>query len=231
MNYVATSRRPNPAAMVGALGIPGAVGALLVIGLAVTVMPKEEDKNPLGVLVTPDIPDVPPPPPKPDDPAPTTSTTQTTQTQQVVTAPDSPFDLRPGPPIEIGQFPPLGEELFTGPVEVGGSGTEILPPPPPLPDPIAASPRNAPGGWITDRDYRSRWIREGREGVARFRLEIAASGRVSGCEIVGSTGHSVLDTATCRLITRRARFNPAIDSNGAKVPGTFSSSVNWQIPQ
>lgn len=231
MNYVTTSRRPNPAAMLGALGIPGAVGALLVVGLAVTVLPKEEVKNPIGVLVTPDIPDVPPPPPKPDDPAPTTTQTQNTQTQQVVTVPESNFDLRPGPPIEIGQFPPLGEELFTGPVDVGGSGVGVEPPAPPLPDPIAASPRNAPGGWITDRDYRTRWIREGREGVAKFRLEISASGRVSGCEIVGSTGHNVLDAATCRLITRRARFEPARDSSGARVSGTFSSSVNWQIPE
>ncbi|MDJ0641268.1 MAG: TonB family protein [Erythrobacter sp.] len=231
MNYVATSRRPNPAAMVGALGIPGAFGALLIVGLAVTGLPKVDEKNPIGVLVTPNLPDPPPPPPKPSDPAPNNPTTQTTQTPQVVTVPDTQFDLRPGPPIEIGQFPPLGEELFGTPIETGGSGLGIEPPAPPLPDPIAASPRNAPGRWITDNDYRSRWIREGREGKARFRLEISAKGRVSSCEILGSTGHAVLDVATCRLITRRARFDPAKDSSGAAVPGTFTSSVNWQIPE
>mgnify|MGYP006175399985 CR=1 FL=1 len=30
MNYASANRRPNPAALVGALGIPGAFGALLV---------------------------------------------------------------------------------------------------------------------------------------------------------------------------------------------------------
>ena len=35
MNYASQSRRPNPAALAGALGIPAAVGALLVVGLAV----------------------------------------------------------------------------------------------------------------------------------------------------------------------------------------------------
>lgn len=230
MNYVAASRRPNPAAMLGALGIPGAVGALLVVGLAVTIVPKAAVPNPDTTFVTPKPLD-PPPPPKPADPAPTSTTTPTTQTPQVVTVPDSPFDLRPGPPIEISEFPPLGQELIVAPVEVGGTGLGIEPPAPPLPDPIAASPRNAPGGWITDRDYKSRWIREGREGVARFNLEISASGRVSNCSVVGSTGHSVLDLATCQLITKRARFKPAKDSSGNSVPGTFSSSVNWQIPQ
>ncbi|MEM8723954.1 MAG: TonB family protein [Pseudomonadota bacterium] len=230
MNYVAASRRPNPAAMVGALGIPGAAGALLVVGLAVTVMPTPVVPNPDTTFVTPK-PIETPPTPKPDDPAPTSTTNQTTQTQQTVTVPDSQFDLRPGPPIEIGQLPPLGQDLIVGPVEVGGTGLGVEPPAPPLPDPIAATPRNAPGGWITDRDYRTRWIREGREGLAKFRLEISASGRVSDCTVIGSTGHNVLDVATCRLITKRARFEPARDSSGAKVPGTFSSSVNWQIPE
>ncbi|MEL6531286.1 MAG: TonB family protein [Pseudomonadota bacterium] len=230
MNYVASSRRPNPAAMLGALGVPAAFGAILVAGLAVTVVLDDPQKD----LTTWDVKDepkiIPPPPeldpavePKPATPAPAPS---------VVTAPDTPFEWTPGPEIDVGPLPTIGNELLpTLPIEVGGEGLGVEPPAPPLPDPIAASPRNAPGGWITDRDYKTRWIREGREGVARFNLEISASGRVSNCEVVGSTGHSALDIATCRLITRRARFEPARDSSGAKVAGTFSSSVNWQIPE
>src|SRR3546814_8691548 len=56
-----------------------------------------------------------------------------------------------------------------------------------------AAPRNDPASWVTDSDYRSRWIREGLQGTAKFRLEIAASGKVSGCTITQSTGHAVLD--------------------------------------
>ena len=230
MNYVASSQRPNPAAMLGALGVPGAFAALLVVGLAVTVVPREKDGPLISLPITPEIPDTPPPPPKPDDPKPVTSEPRT-QTPQVVTAPRTPINITPTLPIEVGTLPPLDQDLFTGPVELNGSGLGIEPPAPPLPDPIAASPRNAPGGWITDRDYKTRWIREGREGRARFNLEISASGRVSNCEVIGSSGHNVLDVATCRLITKRARFEPAKDSSGAKVPGTFSSSVNWQIPE
>ncbi len=38
MNYASHNRRPNPAAMLGAIGIPAAFGALLVVGLAVKVV-------------------------------------------------------------------------------------------------------------------------------------------------------------------------------------------------
>ena len=39
MNYAAQANRPNPAAALGALGMPTAFGALLVFGLAVVVVP------------------------------------------------------------------------------------------------------------------------------------------------------------------------------------------------
>lgn len=230
MNYVATSRRPNPAAMIGALGVPAAFGAILVAGLAVTVVLDKPDDDMTTWDVPVDPPVTPPPPPQPEPAAQAKPQTQSAA-PTVISPPDTPFTWTPGPDIQVGPLPPIDSGLINGPIEVEGVGSIVEPPAPPLPDPIAASPRNAPGGWITDSDYRSRWIREGREGMARFRLEISASGRVSNCEIVGSTGHTVLDLATCRLITRRARFEPARDSSGAKVPGTFSSSVNWQIPE
>ena len=53
MTYASANRRPNPAALVGALGIPGAFGALLVVGLAVTVAttPPEPRLEDAGVRV------------------------------------------------------------------------------------------------------------------------------------------------------------------------------------
>lgn len=225
MNYAAQSQRPNPAAMIGALGVPAAFGALLVAGLAVTAVVKNEPDRLKGVIIEP-TPIDPPPLPEPSTPTESSSAPQT-QTPQVITQPDAPIVLGPDPIIATGPMtlPPGNLTIPTGPIELG------ITPLPPLPDPIAASPRNAPGGWISDRDYKSRWIREGREGKARFRLEISASGRVSDCVVVGSTGHSELDLATCRLITLRARFDPAKDSSGNPVPGKYRSAVNWQIPK
>ncbi|KRA83821.1 hypothetical protein ASD76_07340 [Altererythrobacter sp. Root672] len=63
-----------------------------------------------------------------------------------------------------------------------------------------------------------------------YSLIIGSNGRVSACDVVRSSGNSQLDEATCRLITRRARFDPATDGSGAKIIGSFSGTVLWQIP-
>ena len=100
-----------------------------------------------------------------------------------------------------------------------------------LPDPVKAAPRGNPGGWVTDSDYRSNWIRKELSGSASFVLAIDARGKVTDCTIVRSTGHNELDNATCSLIERRAKFNPAKDSHGNPVAGSYANTVNWRIPK
>lgn len=225
MSYAANANRLNPAAMVGALGVPGAFGAVLVLGLAVKVVVDPPVANPTGFTVTVEPPDT----PDPVEPEQTTSsnTQPTTQTPQfTVTRPDSEFEFEMGSTAPIGELPDLDSD-FTGfetiPVEI--------PRPAPAFNPVDASPRGNPGRWITDNDYRTSWINRGYSGVASFSLEISASGRVSDCRITQSTGHDALDAATCRLLTSRARFEPAKDNTGNSVAGTYSNSVNWTIPQ
>ncbi|MEO1731418.1 MAG: TonB family protein [Pseudomonadota bacterium] len=229
MNYVAQSRRPNAGAILGSLAIPAGFGALLIAGLAVTVVMTPAQPRLKGFEVKVE-PIEPPPPPKPVE----RQTTPETKTTQVIppaprpTVIDNPTITIPGPTIDATPLSGLGDTI----VELPPLGGDVIgPPAPPLPDPIAATPRGDAGRWITDRDYRARWIREGLTGVAGFTVTIDPSGRVSDCTITRSTGHDVLDGATCRLLTRRARFNPARDANGSKVEGTFSNSVTWQIPE
>ena len=229
MNYVAQSRRPNAGAILGSLAIPAGFGALLIAGLAVTVILEPPKPNPDGVFITP-TPIEPPPPPDPVErqTTPKTTTKPITPPAPNPTVIDNPIITIPGPTIDTTPLPGLGDTI----VELPPIGGDVLgPPAPPLPDPIQASPRGDSGRWITDRDYRARWIREGLTGTAGFTVEIDPSGRVSDCTITRSTGHDVLDGATCRLLTRRARFNPARNSQGDKVSGTFSSSVTWRIPE
>lgn len=228
MNYATTAKQTRPAALLGALGVPAAFGALMAVGLTVTVVleEKDEDLTSFDVTVRPQV--LPPPPP---DPTPQKSQTKQaappveTTSNTVIIAPDSPINLGGDTPLD--GLPGLdGIDLGTGPIDFG---IEVAPAAP-LPDPIAASPRGNPGGWITERDYRPRWVREGLSGSASFSLEISERGRVSECTITRSSGHSVLDQATCSLLKDRARFNPAKDSAGQSVAGTFSSTVNWQLP-
>jgi protein TonB len=97
--------------------------------------------------------------------------------------------------------------------------------------PKSASPRGNPGSWANANDYPSRALREEKEGVTRFSVQIDANGRVTSCNVTGSSGTPELDSTTCSLIQRRARFNPATDGEGKPTSGSWSSSVRWQIPK
>jgi len=67
--------------------------------------------------------------------------------------------------------------------------------------------------------------------VTRFTVQVGADGRVTSCNVTGSSGTPELDSTTCSLIQRRARFNPATNGDGQAVAGSWSSSVRWQIPK
>lgn len=226
MTYASANRRPNPAALAGALGIPGAFGALLVVGLAVTVVTKPEGPRIKGETITETI--LPPPPPKTDEPvlvnnpaAPTTSLPSTPSQPATL-----PVDLGLGDPVIA--LPGTGNLGDTGirPNDIGTPGPSASPF-----DPVGARPKGNAGKWVTTDDYRPRWIREDMAGTARFTLAIDANGKVTGCTVTRSTGHAPLDAATCDLLTKRARFDAARDGNGKAVGGSYSGSVTWKIPE
>jgi protein TonB len=190
-----------------------------VTGLTMTGLgPKPKTYAPTVEFTTP-----PPPPPTP-------SPSEAAEATVVVpTAPVPPIELPPMPGPTRAPFDP---QVIPDVVPRADPGPATTPAPRPAPSftPTAARPSNSSASWITADDYPRRSRLEGSEGVARYRLAIGADGRVSNCEITASTGDRRLDEATCRFITRRARFQPATDETGAEVTGTFGGSVLWEIP-
>jgi len=218
----------NPAAMIGAIGIPAGIGAFLIAGLAVTVAIESEPDNPIGVFIREEV-ELPPPPPEPDireqvTDKPVTDAPTPPMSDPVI--PDIAINLGTSNPIEVGGLPDIPVDPIVVPSVGGGTTMPITP----VFDPVAANPSNDPARWITDRDYRSSWIRREMAGTARFSLDVNASGRVVDCTITRSTSHSALDNATCALIIKRARFEPARDTTGKPVEGVYSSSVRWRLP-
>ena len=227
MAYLNQDKRSSPGSLAAVIAVHAGLGAALVLGLqvAVTITPEPDDPTTFNIPKTP-----PPPPEVIEDPAPTPKTAE-----RIVTAPEVEIDLSNAEQTvnviepDILTFPPIGGTET-------GTGIEIaLPTPTPIPtpafDPVSAKPRNDPALWITANDYRPSWIRREWVGTARFTLNIAANGRVENCTITGSTGHGALDAATCKLIQKRAKFQPARSSAGEAVPGTFTNAVRWELPE
>lgn len=117
----------------------------------------------------------------------------------------------------------------------------ILPPPcdcypwPPAPEPPRsaehpARPSNSTSTWISTSDYPVRDLRQGNQGVVRFSLSINSQGKVTGCAITQSSGFVGLDDATCKYISRRARFEPATGPDGKSIASRFHNTVRWIVP-
>jgi len=80
-----------------------------------------------------------------------------------------------------------------------------------------------------DLDYPAAAMRGEEQGTVRYRVEIGPEGRVSACTILGSSGSSAIDQATCRIVRSRARFAPARDSAGNPVPDFREAEVTWRL--
>ncbi|MGC4250305.1 MAG: energy transducer TonB [Sphingobium sp.] len=197
--------------------IHAVLGYAFVTGLGMKYVKKAaEQLNVIDVKEEPPPPDEEPPPPPPDQPV---------EPPPVVAPPPIVQTPAPAPPIQTVRTPP---PVFN-PVPVA-----TPPPPPPPAPPVAATratPRSAPGSWLSDADYPSRAQREERAGTAGFRLEIDGDGRVTSCTITSSTGHADLDEATCRLLPRRARFKPAKGSDGQPMADTYNGRITWRLPE
>jgi TonB family protein len=80
-----------------------------------------------------------------------------------------------------------------------------------------------------DDGYPREALEQGLEGVTAFRALIAADGRAKQCEITQSSGHEILDTATCEKVIDHGRFEAARDERGRKTQGWYDGRLNWSI--
>jgi protein TonB len=79
-------------------------------------------------------------------------------------------------------------------------------------------------------DYPASAQAAGAEGTAQAQLTIGPDGRVVGCNLTRSTGNGALDSATCNILRRRAKFSPARDSNGQPTSDTVSTPpIVWRL--
>jgi TonB family protein len=96
----------------------------------------------------------------------------------------------------------------------------------------ASEPRPASGnltGLFTANDYPREALRKEEQGTTAVRLDIDERGRIRTCTVLDSSGSASLDRATCNVLTRRARFSPALDSAGRAVADTHVQRISWRL--
>ncbi|MET0377319.1 MAG: energy transducer TonB [Rhizorhabdus sp.] len=201
------------------------LGYVFVTGLAMKyIKEKTEELDVFDVQDPPPPPEeVPPPPPPPDSPVPPPPT-------QVVTPPAVVQVPVPAPPIQSTNVPQ--PQPPTSPPAPPAPPAPPQPPAPPAPPRVAKklTPRGQPQSWVTNDDYPAAALRSESEGTTGVRLDVDASGKVSNCTVTSSSGSSLLDNTACSLLRRRARFNPAEDASGNKIPASWPGRFTWKMP-
>jgi protein TonB len=194
-----------------------ALGYAIVTGLAYNVIKKTvQDLKTFDVEEQPPPPEKPPPPPKdmPKVPPPPTM-------------PPSIVQMRsPPPPIQmqVSPSPPVIPQVSVAP--------PAPPAPPPPPKPRQSQAKSLSGSLqnlFSGDDYPPSALDNNEQGTVSVSLTVGPNGRVASCSPSGGTAS--LRTATCRLITSRARFSPAQDANGNPTSSPYSQTITWRISE
>lgn len=137
----------------------------------------------------------------------------------------------PPPEVSIAQDAPTN--TITTQSEVARPDPpRVAPPAPPAPPaavtpPSPATPKGR-GNVFSDDDFPDASRRAEEQGVTRVSYVIGADGKVTSCTVTQSSGFPRLDDATCKIIMRRFRFNPAT-RDGQPVADTKTQPVRWQL--
>ena len=189
------------------------LGYALVTGLAYNVIKDAaSDLKTFDVTEPPPPPEEKPPPEKPNTPPP-------------------PQIVAPPPMVRITTIAPQIQTVSVAPPPVITPTARPAPPPPP--QPVKRDSARAKGslvGLFSSEDYPVSALSANQQGTTAVRLTIGTDGRVAGCDITSSSGSSSLDSATCNILRRRARFSPAMDSDGHPTTDTYSQRITWRVP-
>jgi TonB family protein len=93
----------------------------------------------------------------------------------------------------------------------------------------AASPSPGVVGVFSAMDYPRSALDRGEQGSVYFELVVDPQGRVDNCRVLISSGYKDLDDVTCRIVSTRARFAPAMSEEGKPIFGTYRRMTSWRI--
>ena len=80
-------------------------------------------------------------------------------------------------------------------------------------------------------DYPQDALRQGLQGTVGVLAFVGTDGRLSGCKVIETSGSPSLDSQTCAVLQRRARYEPARDESGAKLRAPIYTRTRWVLPR
>jgi len=225
-------RRDRIWAIAGVVAVHGLLAYAFLSGLAARVSKQAGDSLKLIDVVIP-LPPPPPPPPPPTVSSRPKGEPSPPNLKAVPTPVVAPPPKLPVPsPIVAAPVPSTGSAASAGASNVAGPGTG------------AGGIGNGLGGGgtgeggshaqriqgqLNNSDYPIGARMAGIEGLVAVRFTIRPDGRVTGCQVLKSSGSDELDGTTCRLIERRFRYRPAFDTQGRPIAEVATTSFTWGI--
>ncbi len=82
---------------------------------------------------------------------------------------------------------------------------------------------------FSNEDYPSVAIQNGQSGVVGYTLLIDEGGKVADCMLVETSGAAVLDAQTCAILIERAKFKPAVGTDGKPAKDSVVGRVRWMV--
>jgi TonB family protein len=94
---------------------------------------------------------------------------------------------------------------------------------------MPAKPHKDAIAYVQADDYPSAALRDGASGTAEVMVTVGVDGKARDCRVLQSAGHAALDSTTCAIVVRRARFEPARDASGKPVDAPFFTRISWRM--
>ncbi len=94
----------------------------------------------------------------------------------------------------------------------------------------AAKPISPLASYFRTDDYPQVALQANAGGTVDMMLLIDEVGKIKSCTVTSTSGHASLDAQTCSIMSRRARFDPALGLDGKPIKSGQTGRIKWQIP-
>lgn len=98
---------------------------------------------------------------------------------------------------------------------------------------IASAPKPLKdwASYVSAYDYPMSAIASRSQGETYALIDVEVNGQASNCRVIRSSRNEALDKATCKIVTERARYDPAKNSKGESIRAPLYLTFHWELPR